>query len=148
MTAIEGKWHSAVLTSGVFFTQSVRKWKYMIAKLIAVHGVSFQLTLVMKGWNVPNLTIFKVGAQEESTNYRPVNLMMQMGKMTAGKAESANSGHSNTHCKEERLSISHTVKRDVCPFLPALSQVYGYVIFTYPILCLTVGKIHLLFNCN
>lgn len=94
----------------------------MIAKLIAVHGVSFQLTLVMKGWNVPNLTIFKVGAQEESTNYRPVNLMMQMGKMTAGKAENANSGHSNTHCKEERLSISHRVKRDVCPFLPALSQ--------------------------
>lgn len=94
----------------------------MIAKLIAVHGVSFQLTLVLKGWNVSNLTIFKEGAQEKSTNYRPVNLMMQMGKMTAGKAEKASSGHSNIHCKEARLSTSHTAKLNICPFLPALSQ--------------------------
>lgn len=94
----------------------------MIAKLIAVHGVSFQLTLVPKGWSVPRLTIFKVGAQEESTNHRPVNLMMQMGKMTAGKAKKASSGQRNTRCKEERLSVSRTMERDVCPFMPALSQ--------------------------
>lgn len=52
-------------------------------------------------------------------NYRPVNLMMQRGKMTAGKAEKASSRHRNTPCKEERLSVSHTVKRDTCPFMPA-----------------------------
>lgn len=70
---------------------------------------------------MPHLTIFREGAQEESTNYRPVNLMMQVGKMTAGKAKKA-SGHRKMHCKEERLSVSLTVERDVCLFIPALSQ--------------------------
>lgn len=119
----------------------------MIAKLIAVHGVSFQLTSVLKGWNVPHLTIFKEGAQKESMNYRPVNLMMQMGKMTAGKAEKGSSGHRNIPCKEERLSYS---EEGCLPIYASSLSVHDYVIFSYPILGLGVGKIHLLLvlNCN
>lgn len=69
--------------------------------------------------------------------------------MTEAKAEDVISGHVNTYCKEERISLSLTVEWDVCPFMSDQS-VNNYAIFTYPVLCLTVAKIYLLLvlDCN
>lgn len=41
---------------GFFFTKSLKKLEYKIAKLNVVCDVSLQLTLVLEEWSVTNLT--------------------------------------------------------------------------------------------
>lgn len=91
----------------------------MTVKLIVVCDASLQLTLVLEEWSVTNFTVIfkKVSTQD----YRRGSLLLLLGKMTEPKAGNIIRGHMNTHCKEERDSMSLMAERNVCPFMPALS---------------------------